>query len=106
MTKDTERALEALKEVAKILSIEIDADESWLYCNGQPIGISCNSAYATVNEFIGYAMLNMAKRESHRFTVSSTLKKQIQSNWRTPEQVADIKKRLEEYWNEKNRSFN
>lgn len=94
MTKDTEKALEALKDVAKILNIELDADESWLYCNGQPIGISCNSAYATVNEFVGYAMLNMAKRESHRFTVSRTLKKQIQSNWRTPEQVADISEEI------------
>lgn len=55
MKKDTEKALEIIAPMAKELNIKVAADDTFLYCNGQAIGIGCNSTYATVNEFIQYA---------------------------------------------------
>lgn len=66
MTNDTKLALEIIKPMAKELSIEVSADDKLLYCNGQAIGISCNSTYATINEFLGFAFLRMCQRE-YRF---------------------------------------
>ena len=66
MTNDTKRALEIIEPMAKELNIEVSADDRLLYCNGQAIGISCNSTYATINEFLGYAFLRMCQRE-YRF---------------------------------------
>lgn len=66
MTNDTKRALELIEPMAKELNIEVKADDKLLYCNGQAIGISCNSTYATINEFLGYAFLRMCQRE-YRF---------------------------------------
>lgn len=66
MTNDTKRALEIIEPMAKELNIEVYADDRLLYCNGQAIGISCNSTYATINEFLGYAFLRMCDRE-YRF---------------------------------------
>ena len=63
MTGDTERALAAIRPIAEILGIEVSADAHFLYCDGQPIGIEANSAYATVNEFIGYAIFWLASHE-------------------------------------------
>ena len=66
MTNDTKRALELIEPMAKELNIEVKADDKLLYCNGQAIGIACNSTYATINEFLGYAFLRMCQRE-YRF---------------------------------------
>lgn len=54
MTEDTKRALAAIEPVAAELGIEVRADGRFLYCDGQAIGISCNSTFATVKEFIAY----------------------------------------------------
>lgn len=66
MTNDTKRAIEIIEPMAKELKIEVSADDRLLYCNGQAIGISCNSTYATINEFLGYAFLRMCDREYPR----------------------------------------
>lgn len=66
MTNDTRIAMEKIAPIAYELNIEVSADDKFLYCNGQAIGISCNSTYATINEFLGYAFLNMCRRE-YRF---------------------------------------
>ena len=66
MTIDTQKALEVIIPLAAYLNIELSADDRLLYCNGQAIGISCNSTYATINEFLGYAFLRMCQRE-YRF---------------------------------------
>ena len=66
MTNDTQRALQAIDPVARMLNIKVSADDRFLYCNGQKIGISGNSDYATVNEFIAYAITWIARRE-YRF---------------------------------------
>lgn len=66
MTDDTKRALEVIEPIAKVLGIRVWADGYFLYCDGQAIGISCNSTYATVVEFIGYAVAKLG-RTDYRF---------------------------------------
>jgi len=84
MTSDTERALEIIEPMAKELNIEVSADDRLLYCNGHAIGISCNSTYATINEFLGYAFLRMCERE-YRFKAgiaeATELNKEIRRYW-------------------------
>ncbi len=67
MTSDTEKAMEIIKPMAKELNIDVSADDHCLYCNGQAIGIACNSTYATLNEFLGYAMWWMFTRNHSRW---------------------------------------
>ena len=84
MTNDTKRAIEIIEPMAKELNIEVSADDRLLYCNGQAIGISCNSTYATINEFLGYAFLRMCNRE-YRFRESieeaQALQEDIRRYW-------------------------
>ncbi len=54
MTNDTRRALEIIKPIADELCISVKADDRLLYVDGVGIGISCNSTWATLWEFIGY----------------------------------------------------
>ena len=92
MTPDTGRALANIRPLALDLGIEVTADDNFLYCNGQPIGIGCNSTYATEVEFIGYLMIWLQENE-YRFKKSSEWKKSIQRYWFTPEQAEQITRR-------------
>ena len=58
MTEDTRRALEIIKPIADFLHIEVSADWKLLYVNNMAIGIACNSAYATVMEFLGFLLMS------------------------------------------------
>lgn len=88
MTNDTKRALEIIKPMADELNIEVDADDRLLYCNGQAIGIGCNSTYATIMEFIGYVLVKEYSKwrrlntrlfdDARRYWVSSELLKKLQ----------------------------
>ena len=89
MTNDTKAALEKIKPLAEELSIQVDADDRFLYCDGQAIGIGCNSAYATINEFIGYAMIKMCIREQ-RFEMPESLGRQIKRYWLSKEQYKKL----------------
>ena len=84
MTIDTQIALGVIRPLAAYLNIEVSADDKLLYCNGQAIGISCNSTYATINEFLGYAFLRMCERE-YRFRDSieeaQALQEDIRRYW-------------------------
>lgn len=93
MTNDTAKAMEAIAPMADILGIDVQADGHYLYCNGQAIGIGCNSAYATVCEFIAYAMLWLNKRE-YRFdgTVTRNLLAAIKRYWCSDEIVETMRK--------------
>ena len=58
MTTDTKRALEIIKPMAAEFHIQVDADDDHLYIEDpylgkRRIGISFNSTYATLKEFIG-----------------------------------------------------
>ena len=63
MTDDTRRALEASAPLAKELTVTVSADHNFLYCNGQAIGIGCNSTFATLMEFIGYLMVKVYAKD-------------------------------------------
>lgn len=98
MTSDTQKALELIIPIAAALDIEVHADGSLLYCNGQAIGIGCNSTYATVNEFIGYAFLRMCRRE-YRFkegiSEAKELVEAIKRYWYSEYQMKQLKDVLE-----------
>ncbi len=81
MTNDTIRALDAIRPIAAELNIEVRADHDFLYCNGQAIGIGCNSTYATVLEFLAYCMVWMSQHE-----------------YRYKELPPDFAKALKRYW--------
>lgn len=91
MTDDTKRALEAIEPIAKALNIKVQADDRFLYLNGQAIGIVCNSTWATVNEFIGYAFLTVWMKDKYMYCkVSDELRDRIKRYWFTPEQLEQV----------------
>lgn len=90
MTEDTKRALEVIAPMAKELHIQVDADNSFLYCNGQAIGIGCNSTYATIMEFIGYVFATVYKKEAFDMRgekVPPTVMTRVKRYWFTAEQL-------------------
>lgn len=92
MTKDTERALNIIAPIAKEFDINVKADNDFLYCNGQAIGIACNSTYATLDEFIGYLMMDLCRREHYRYNMPEELEKRIKLFWFSEEQVKELKR--------------
>lgn len=91
MTDDTKQALEAIEPIAKVLNIQVSADDKFLYLNGQAIGIWCNSAWATVNEFIGYAFLTVWMKDKYMYCdMSDELLDRIKRYWFTPEQLEQV----------------
>lgn len=82
MTQDTQRALDMLRPIAYQLGIQISADDEKLYCNGQAIGIGCNSTYATIKEFMGYALWYEGE---HRYP----------ERWKMPKEYAE---KVQEFW--------
>ena len=84
MTRDSERAIAAIKPLADELGIKVTADEKRLYCNGQAIGISCNSTSATIDEFIGYLFYKVwLKNRGYKIDGRSSVK---------------IKEAIRDYW--------
>ena len=57
MTNDTRRAMTILKPLMDELAVRMSATDKMLFLNGDAIGISCNSTYATVMEAIGWLFL-------------------------------------------------
>ena len=85
-TEDTKRALAVIKPLADQIGISVSADDWLLYCNGQAIGIDCNSTYATIKEFIGYAVWFLDKTDTtYRLNIPSAVKKRIQRYWLSPD---------------------
>ena len=87
MTNDTKRAIEAIAPIAKELNISIDADNDFLYCNGQAIGIGCNSTYATILEFLAYCMVWMSKREYRYKNLPDEFAAALKRYWFSKEQI-------------------
>lgn len=91
MTKDTVDALRAIGPIASALGIEINADDKFLYCNGQAIAIECNSTYATIMEFMGYVLIAEYDR---RFILTEDLpsyyKKRVKEYWFSDEQLKKV----------------
>ena len=93
MTDDTKRALEIINPIAEALGMrEVTADNKFLYADGANIGISGNSTYATVMEFIGVCAI----RYCHKFRELNLTMKQLEAikrYWFTPEQLERIGER-------------
>ena len=83
MTSDTKRAIDALKPLAEQLRIEVGADDKRLYMNGQAIGISCNSTWATLMEAIGWMFLKLyvPDRERSVKILTEAGRKRIKDYW-------------------------
>lgn len=96
MTEDTKAALDAIKPIADILNIKVDADRQFLFCNGQAIGISSNSTYATVKEFIGFAMQAISNRPDCHFKITNEVLDSIRRCWISEDMVKEILKVY--YW--------
>lgn len=95
-TEDTKRALAVIKPLADQIGISVSADDWLLYCNGQAIGIDCNSTYATIKEFIGYAVWFLDKTDTtYRLNIPSAVKKRIQRYWLSPEVISYIRMKSE-----------
>ena len=77
MTDDTRRALEIIKPFADEFCYEVTADKDKLYIKrynyDAEIGISCNSTWATVMEFLGYLFMT---QYTERFRPINLTKKQ------------------------------
>ena len=92
MTPDTERAINAIKPLCDALRIEVTADNARLYMNGQAIGISSNSTWATLMEAIGYIFLECYEREFRRGTLDArNVKDNIKRYWLTEYQIKAVK---------------
>ena len=89
MTKDTERALEAIGPMAEALGVKVEADEKFLYCNGQAIGIGCNSTWATIMEFVGYVTLKVYAHD-RQIKPDKAFSQRVTRYWFTREQVKMI----------------
>ena len=90
MTEDTKRALKAITPMAEQLGIRVTADDKFLYCNGQAIGIGCNSAYATIKEFIGYVFVTVYKKDVfdlHGEALPAKVLNRIKEFWFTKQQL-------------------
>lgn len=93
MTNDTIRALEIIAPMAHELHIEVSADDRFLYCNGQAIGIAANSTFSTLMEFIGYIMVKTYAKD---FRVCDPIppkyrREVIQRYWFSPEQLKKLR---------------
>ena len=81
MTEDTKRAIEIIKPICNELGISIRADQSLLYLDEQPIGIGCNSTYATMMEALGYIFLTKYPRFRYGAQVDRELAADIKRYW-------------------------
>ena len=90
MTRDTERALELIKPIAEELGIDVSADDKILYIDDIGIGISCNSTYATLCEFIGYLIINKYNR-FRKLNFSSEQLDDIRAYWVSPQFLEKLK---------------
>ena len=91
MTEDTRRALDLIAPVCMELNIHVTADDKLLYMDGQPIGIACNSTYATVMEALGYIFLEQYPRFRYDTKISAGLEKTIRRYWISPEALEKLR---------------
>ena len=81
--------------MAKELNIEVKVQGSFLFLNGQAIGIGCNSAYATINEFIAYVFLTVWHKYKS-FKMPHVVIDQIKRYWFTDEQMEALGREIDE----------
>lgn len=87
MTEDTRRALEIIKPLADELQLSVKANDKFLYVEDIIIGISCNSTWATIMEFIGYVILTKYSEKFRRLDLKPQTRENIKRYWFTREQL-------------------
>ncbi len=92
-TEDTKRALAIIQPLAKELRLNVSADGDFLYVDGQGIGISCNSTYATVMEFVGFVFLNEYNKRFRDIALSPKQTAALRRFFYTPEQIEQLSRR-------------
>lgn len=94
MTPDTERAIEIVKPIADELGIKVSATDNHLICEYHSvityIGITYNSTYATLMEFIGYLIDYYCDHKE--VDPGEELNERYHRYWRTAEAVEQIRK--------------
>lgn len=84
--------------MAKELSIEVTADDTFLYCDGQAIGIGCNSTYATIKEFIGYVFATVYKHDvfdMHNEALPAKVLNRVRTYWFTKAQLEKFRQEVQ-----------
>lgn len=93
MSNDTERALEIIKPMADVLGgLIVKADDDFLYIEDIAIGISCNSTWATLMEFIGYVVATKYSDKFRRIDLKPKQLEQIKRYWFTRDLLAKMNK--------------
>lgn len=90
MTEDTRRALDIIQPIADELHIKVEATNKLLIVDNVNIGISHNSTYATVMEFIGYLTI-LYDSQFRGLYLDADQQDIIERYWLTKEQLERIK---------------
>ena len=90
MTDDTKRALEIIQPIAEMLNIKVSADDKILYLDGMGIGISMNSTYATLMEFIGWLFLFKYDPKFREVKLTEAQQDTVGRYWITPEMLKKL----------------
>lgn len=87
MSTNTQRALEIIKPMANELKMAVDADDKFLYLDDIAIGISYNSTWATLMEFIGYVMVREYTQRFRGVWFADRQEEKIKRYWFTKDQL-------------------
>lgn len=90
MTEDTKRAIEIIQPIADELDIKVTATDRILRMDGQAIGISCNSTYATLMEMIGWIFLDKYVNEFRRVGLDRDAEEDIARYWINEEALRKV----------------
>lgn len=81
ITPDIERAVELLKPICDELGWSLEADGSVMTIDGQKIGVSCNSTYATLMEGLGFLFLRGYAEGFRHHSISQASQEAITRYW-------------------------
>lgn len=81
ITPDIARAVELLKPICDEIGIPITADGSVMTIEGQKIGVSCNSTWATMMEGIGTLFLLEYVNQFRTHEISDETEEAIKRYW-------------------------
>ena len=81
ITPDIERAVELLKPICEECGYTIYADGSVMTIDGQKIGVSCNSTYATLMEGLGFLFLRGYAEGFRHHSISQSSQEAITRYW-------------------------
>ena len=81
ITPDIERAVKILLPICEELGYQIYSDGSVMTIDGQKIGVSCNSTYATLMEGLGFLFLRGYVEGFRHHSISQASQEAIKRYW-------------------------